>query len=93
MSLGNTLLNILKGAAEAAEEQAIVVELQQIHDADQTEWATVCDGASIFAAKIQAKSNSAFVKAIMQGIIDAVETSRENNPGPAQTGDTNAGGQ
>jgi nitrogen fixation/metabolism regulation signal transduction histidine kinase len=85
MAFKDTVLNIVKNAAESIEEQSIEAALQEIHDEDPAEWAVACDGGEVFAKKIQAKTKSAFVKAVLQGVIDAVNDSRKDN---APAGDT-----
>lgn len=80
MAFKDVLLNILKGAAESIEESTIEATLQELHDADPAEWTAVCDAGEVFATKVQAKAASGFVKAVLQGVIDAIAQSRTNNP-------------
>jgi nitrogen fixation/metabolism regulation signal transduction histidine kinase len=85
MAFKDTLLNILKGAAESIEESTIEAELQELHDADKAEWLAICDGGEVFATKIAERTKSGFVKAVLQGVIDAIQASRESNPDTTAT--------
>lgn len=80
MAFKDVLLNILKTSAEDIEKVAVETELQQIHDEDVAEWTAVCDGGLIFITKLAAKTKSSFVAALLQGLADAINESKQANP-------------
>lgn len=93
MSLITTLLSIGTGAIEKGEEAAIETGLQSLHDSEPDVWARIVDDLQFASTKLAGHVKGKLPSALIEGIGIAAKESQDDNPGPAQTGDTTAGGQ
>jgi uncharacterized protein involved in exopolysaccharide biosynthesis len=83
LKLKQALLNVLTDTAESIEEQALEAVLRGIKNENAEEFRIISDGIVLVTGKLSPKVTSKFLKAMLQGLNDAVnDASQDEVPAP-----------